>query len=599
MTPIIEYSSEYKPPLSKHMYVPKDDKHIIVLSQDEMKEFGSGLIPNNEKIEFENFADSTLEICKDFLEISDEINRKDLGKLSRRELKELFARSQNAVKKLSPSLFGFMLVQKDLKGILKKELGERDFEDYFDKLARKKKLNENEKEERNLLRIAAKVKKDGYTDEVEEEIREHRRKYQWYPVYDYTLEPWDISDFKDRIEDVKDDAEEELSRKKSPEKIKGEVNEVLEEIDADQELRDWVELVQRYLFLRTYRTNMLRKFYFNILPLIEELGERLKWDKSLVPYLTRAEIEEYLKTGEEPEKGKAESRKERFLIIKKNDEIKIYTKHWKIMETIRDELHKEGIEVLSGEGIYGGKRRGTVKIVESAEDEITEGDILVSTMTTPDMTPLLKKASAVVTDEGGMTCHAAVISKEMGIPCVMGTENATEKLENDDWVEVNSDDGKVLKVEQELPSVYNQVSIVGGHKKTYLKFNQFASDMSKELLAVSVGEEIPSETEKVLKKLQERGVEMNMIVTKKNKENISVLKKHNEIWASEIRYNPQLDGYYFGVIDGEKYFQSIRNPRDPDDRFFMFVQNESIADALQDYFKEVWEESKKIEFEDD
>ena len=57
-----------------------------------------------------------------------------------------------------------------------------------------------------------------------------------------------------------------------------------------------------------------------------------------------------------------------------------------------------------------------------------KGNILVTTMTNPDYVPYMKMAGAIVTDKGGVTCHAAIVSRELGIPCVVGAENATEVM---------------------------------------------------------------------------------------------------------------------------------------------------------------------------
>ena len=68
-------------------------------------------------------------------------------------------------------------------------------------------------------------------------------------------------------------------------------------------------------------------------------------------------------------------------------------------------------------------------------------------MTTPEMVPIMKKASAFVTDEGGVTCHAAIISREMRKPCIIGTKVATQLLKDGDMVEVDANSGfvKILK----------------------------------------------------------------------------------------------------------------------------------------------------------
>ncbi len=79
-------------------------------------------------------------------------------------------------------------------------------------------------------------------------------------------------------------------------------------------------------------------------------------------------------------------------------------------------------------------------------DKFKDGDVLVTSMTRPEFVPLMKKASAVITDEGGITCHAAIISRELCIPCIIGTRNATRLLHDGDLVEVDAEKGIVTIV---------------------------------------------------------------------------------------------------------------------------------------------------------
>ena len=83
--------------------------------------------------------------------------------------------------------------------------------------------------------------------------------------------------------------------------------------------------------------------------------------------------------------------------------------------------------LLSGSPASPGIASGPVKIVPdpSQIDKVLEGDILVAEMTTPDFVPAMKRAAAIVTDRGGRTAHAAIVSRELGIPCVVGSEKAT------------------------------------------------------------------------------------------------------------------------------------------------------------------------------
>ncbi|MBQ7701079.1 MAG: phosphoenolpyruvate synthase, partial [Candidatus Methanomethylophilaceae archaeon] len=115
-------------------------------------------------------------------------------------------------------------------------------------------------------------------------------------------------------------------------------------------------------------------------------------------------------------------------------------------ETIESEAATEDI-ITSGLGASPGLASGKVIIFDMSMslDVVKDGDILVTTMTMPDMVPAMSRAAAIVTDEGGMTCHAAIISRELGTPCVVGTGNATSILKNGQMITVDGTTGTVYK----------------------------------------------------------------------------------------------------------------------------------------------------------
>ena len=115
-------------------------------------------------------------------------------------------------------------------------------------------------------------------------------------------------------------------------------------------------------------------------------------------------------------------------------------------ESVGTAVSSEDI-VASGLGASPGLATGKVVIYDTSMslEAIKEGDILVTQMTMPDMVPAMSRAAAIVTDEGGMTCHAAIISRELGTPCVVGTGNATEILKDGMDVTVDGTTGTVYK----------------------------------------------------------------------------------------------------------------------------------------------------------
>jgi phosphohistidine swiveling domain-containing protein len=104
---------------------------------------------------------------------------------------------------------------------------------------------------------------------------------------------------------------------------------------------------------------------------------------------------------------------------------------------------------VKGQVAFPGLARGVVTVArdyDSAKDKFDEGRILVAPSTNPTMLPLMKKAAAIITDEGGITCHAAIISRELKIPCIIGTKIATKIFKDGDRVEVDAEKEVVRKI---------------------------------------------------------------------------------------------------------------------------------------------------------
>ncbi len=103
--------------------------------------------------------------------------------------------------------------------------------------------------------------------------------------------------------------------------------------------------------------------------------------------------------------------------------------------------------LLRGLGGAPGSAGGAARVLTTLADaaKLNDGDVLVTHMTSPDWLPLLRRAGAIVTDSGGMTCHAAIVSRELGIPCVVGTGEATRRLRDGEIVTVDATRGVVLE----------------------------------------------------------------------------------------------------------------------------------------------------------
>jgi len=121
----------------------------------------------------------------------------------------------------------------------------------------------------------------------------------------------------------------------------------------------------------------------------------------------------------------------------------------KYFQSVKEENIQTNQLELKGASACAGKAKGVVKIINLPTDmkKMEYGNILVSTATTPSIVPAMKKAAAILTDEGGLTCHAAIVSRELNTPCVVGLKIITTSVQDGDEVEVDANDGtiKILK----------------------------------------------------------------------------------------------------------------------------------------------------------
>ncbi len=120
------------------------------------------------------------------------------------------------------------------------------------------------------------------------------------------------------------------------------------------------------------------------------------------------------------------------------------------MDTGKDQSEEgssERVIIAKGLGASPGMASGAVKIVRNTDelDKIEKGDVLVTVMTTPDMVPAMKRADGIITDEGGVTCHAAIVSRELGIPCVVGTGDGSKILKENSIVTLDGSKGFVFE----------------------------------------------------------------------------------------------------------------------------------------------------------
>jgi len=180
--------------------------------------------------------------------------------------------------------------------------------------------------------------------------------------------------------------------------------------------------------------------------ILREISRRKNIDFDFLRYCHAGEIIKIIR-GEKPNIADLKKRIKSCLFVYKNGEVAGITVGKDATDFFRiiSKIDIDNVKEICGMTASLGRAIGKVKIVTSAKyiDKVNKGDILVAPMTRPEHLLGMKKAAAIVTDDGGITCHASIISRELGIPCIIGTKIATKVLKDGDLVEVDAERGIV------------------------------------------------------------------------------------------------------------------------------------------------------------
>jgi phosphohistidine swiveling domain-containing protein len=188
------------------------------------------------------------------------------------------------------------------------------------------------------------------------------------------------------------------------------------------------------------------RFFRNVMKSIAEKESR---NADYLTCLTQEEFENYLKSGDLPSEAELTKRYEASVLYFEKDKMFLLFDQdvAKVEKTIAGQAMADK-NMVKGITAYPGKISGKARIVLDPFNAPTfnQGDVLVTGMTRPEFMPLIEKSAAIVTDVGGILCHAAITAREMKIPCVVGTAVATKIFKNDDMLEVDAESGIVKKL---------------------------------------------------------------------------------------------------------------------------------------------------------
>ncbi len=316
-----------------------------------------------------------------------------------------------------------------------------------------KKMFQNE----TIEEISAGLKKYPEEDSL---FEKHTQKYEWinteYVSGGWSREKW-IESFKKAI------VTEDASPKEKLEELIANFNslntqrqKIINELNPPKDVLHAIDSLAEFIAMRDWTKGYFTRSLLSYNKLLDEIASRLKVTRDDLLSYSYTELEQSIKSGKTIAKEEIEERKQNGFIIKiKQGKFDLVTGKDQIKKTINDEDISGPFEKIinttefKGLSASPGKIKARARVLEDASkvSQLQEGEILVTYMTTIEFIPAFRKAAAVITDEGGMSCHAAIISREFKLPCIVGTKVATRVVQTGDMLEVDAGKGtvKILK----------------------------------------------------------------------------------------------------------------------------------------------------------
>jgi len=271
------------------------------------------------------------------------------------------------------------------------------------------------------------------------DLEKHIYEFSWFGTHHWMGDEYTLETALAQIRDVME---------------KDEKSKATKGIKADD--KDLWEFLASITYWRTHCAEVTAKVVFRSRGRLTECAEKWEMSYEELRGLSSHEIEAYLDSGSNSIElpTNYDERKQGYgCYVDDNGKERVVTgiEYQEIYDAVVKVDIKEGVEVKGTVASKGEPVTGVVKILIEPKDfaKFEEGDILVAPETTPDFVPYMKKASAIVTDRGGITSHASIVSRELGIPCVIGTTVGTQVLKDGMKVVVNTDDGTVTIQDEE------------------------------------------------------------------------------------------------------------------------------------------------------
>ncbi|MBU0472165.1 MAG: hypothetical protein KKF89_05850 [Nanoarchaeota archaeon] len=310
-------------------------------------------------------------------------------------------------------------------------------------------------EELAILKVVIDIsKKNKSINNIDKELKQLTKKYWWTDIGWENIKLKDEKYFKKEIAKLQ-------KKLNNPEKKQKEIilelkqkvdtrNKTIKEYKINKKTIYWISMFDKFTELHDLRKEAQMKTLYNLYRFIKEVAQRTNHKVDDLEWFLFDELCEIL-NGKKLDKETLTKRKKSVSYATINYKTTIYI--GEESEKFRaKELNEEfqPSKEVRGTPASPGVVQGRAKICHGLKDaakKMKKGDILITNMTLPNYLSYMKKAGAIVTDEGGITSHAAIVSRELGKPCVIGTKIATKIFKDGDLVEVDANKGIVRKLE--------------------------------------------------------------------------------------------------------------------------------------------------------
>lgn len=387
------------------------------------------------------------------------ILQNDLSKLSNRQIADRLKRLVNDFKDICfwgvvPAAIDFEnnlltgRLEEIIAQVVNKKKLTRSPQEILSLLSTPREIVFSQQEKRDLLKLAM-------TRPVTQvALEKHQQKYDWVD-FGYIGPAHPIDYYQKRLRKIWQKKESPARKLKQLNKdhkmILVEQKRLARKLKLGSHTEYLLKLSRQFMYLKPYRKELMSQAYYAFEKILKEISSRFNYSQRQLQYCIPEEVLKILR-GKKVNKKELNTRlKSEFLhVFEKNKNYFYYGK--KAKKIISDNLYKEKIDTslqeIRGMAAYMGKVNGTVRVVNTIAQmkKVKKGDILVSIATSPNILPAMIKAAAFVTDTGGVTCHAAIVAREMKKPCLIGTKIATRVFKDGDKVVVDAVKGVVKKL---------------------------------------------------------------------------------------------------------------------------------------------------------